>query len=115
MGGPVFRRVIGVPWLGAHARACDQLRDLVIRNPFGAVENGHAPIDDVEREMLRPANFRPDHPVQDRDLLGTIEARDLKAPAIRRYWLRRHGASTRPAAGPVRAMRTGVLRLGLVA
>jgi len=82
MGRLVDRRVLGIPRLRGHAGARDQFRNFVVRYILCAVENGHPPVDHVEREMLGPADLRADYLIQDRDLLGAIEAGHLKtAPA----------------------------------
>ena len=80
--------VVGIPWLGAHAGRCDQLRDFVVWYPLGAIEDGHSPVDHVECQVFGSAHFRPDNPVQDRHLFGAIEPGDLKAPSARRRWRR---------------------------
>lgn len=76
--------VVGIPRLRAHAGRCDQLRDLVVWYPLGAIEDGHSPVDNVECQVFGSAHFRPDNPVQDRHLFGAIEPGDLKAPSAGR-------------------------------
>ena len=78
MGGLVFRRVFGVPRFGAHAGACDQLRDFVVRQLPGTVEDRHPSVDDVEGNMHGTANLRPHDPVEDRHFLGAVQTGDLE-------------------------------------
>ncbi|WP_290899586.1 hypothetical protein, partial [Hoeflea sp.] len=65
MRGLILCCVVGVPRFCAHAGTRDQLRNLVVRNSDCGIQNRHPTIDDIERQMLSPADFWTDHPIQD--------------------------------------------------
>ena len=117
MRGLIRGGVAGVPGPGTHARACDQPDDPVVRNGFRSIENGHAPVDHVEGQMLLPADCRPDDLVQDRDLFGAIQPADLEAPPSDRAGRGRNDIRTgsrSTAAGAIRALRRQRMRVVVI-
>ena len=78
MGRLVRFGAFSIPHLRAHPSRPDDLDDLIVAERFGAFEDGHAPVDHIEGQMLAAADFRPDDLVQDRDLFRTIQPVNAK-------------------------------------
>jgi hypothetical protein len=50
------------------------------------VEYDHASVDDIECQVLRPADFRSNDLVEDRHFFCAIKTADLKTPARSILW-----------------------------
>jgi len=97
MRGLIGLGILGIPGLGAHAGGANNLDEAIVAERPCALQHCHPPIEHVEGQMLGPADFGSDDPVQDRHLLRAVQPIHAEAAPSRR---RRRGDFADPGGLP---------------